>query len=216
MPAPRPVTNGAGMSDTPQTYLVSPPEPGEGFADALARLLDGAEVACVRLDLASRDESRIVRVADAVREVCHARDVACVISDHPGLVARLGLDGLHWRGPAPQVRKLRADLGADAILGAFCGASRHDGMTAGELGADYVSFGPAGATGLGSGDQADADLFAWWSETIELPVVAEGALDEATIRALAPVADWFALGEEVWRADDPLAALRFLQAAMAP
>ena len=202
------------MTDLPQTYLISPPEPGEGFADDLARILDGTEVACVRLDLATRDEGRVVRMADAAREVCHARDVACVLTDHAALAARLGLDGVHWRGPAAQVRKLRSDLGADAIVGAFCGTSRHDGMTAGELGADYVSFGPVGSTALGTGERAERDLFAWWSETIEVPVVAEGTMDEATIRALAPVADWFALGEEIWRTDDQLAVLRTLQAAM--
>ena len=202
------------MTETPQTYLISPPEPGETFTDDLARLLDGAEVACVRLEFATKDEERIVRLADAAREVCHVRDIACVMSDHAGLAARLGLDGVHWRGPAAQVRKLRAELGADAILGASCGTSRHDGLTAGELGADYVSFGPAGSTALGTGERAESELFAWWSDTIELPVVAEGALDEGVIRSLAGVADWFALGEEVWAADEPLDALRTLQSAM--
>ena len=203
------------MPESPKTYLISPPEPGERFADDLSRLLDGAEIACVRLDLASRDEARVTRIADAAREVCHARDVACVLSDHPALAGRLGLDGVHWRGATAQIRDLRRDLGDDAVVGAFCGASRHDGMVAGELGADYVAFGPAGETALGSGARAGRDLFAWWSETIEVPVVAEGALDEATIRDLASVADWFALGDEVWRSDDPLAELRRLQAAMA-
>ena len=37
---------------------------------------------------------------------------------------------------------------SDAIVGAFCGTSRHDGMTAGEMGADYVSFGPVAAVSL--------------------------------------------------------------------
>ena len=202
------------MTDLPQTYLVSPPDPHDAFADDLARLLDAAEIACVRLELATRDEARLTRLADAAREVCHARDVACVLSDHPALAIRLGLDGMHWRGPVSQLRTLRADLGGDAILGAFCGTSRHDGMTAGELGADYVAFGPVGTTALGDGARASREVFEWWSEMIELPVVAEGALDERTIRDLAPVADWFALGEEVWSAGDPVAALQRLQDAM--
>ena len=74
------------------------------------------------------------------------------------------------------MRKVRKDLGPDAIIGAFCGDSRHDGMTAGELGADYVSFGPVGPTGLGDGRLAALELFQWWSEMIEVPCVAEGAL----------------------------------------
>jgi thiamine-phosphate pyrophosphorylase len=59
----------------------------------------------------------------------------------------------------------------------------------------------------------EADLFAWWSEMIEVPVVAEGALDEALVRALAPATDFFALGPEVWGVDDPVDALRRLHAA---
>jgi len=49
---------------------------------------------------------------------------------------------------------------------------------------------------------------------IELPVVAEGALDAGLIRDLAPVTDFFALGPEVWSADDPVAEMGRLIAAM--
>ena len=195
------------MAEPPRIMLITPPEIADGFADALARVLDGAEIGCLRLAPASRDEGRVVRAADAVREVAHARDVALVIEDHAALVAPLGLDGVHLSDGARSVRRLRAELGADAIVGAFCGASRHDGMTAGEMGADYVSFGPVGATALGHGARAEADLFAWWSEVVEVPVVAEGALDAEALDAVAAAADWLALGEEVWGRDDPLAAL---------
>jgi thiamine-phosphate pyrophosphorylase len=87
-------------------------------------------------------------------------------------------------------------------------------MTAAEIGADYVSFGPVGRTALGTGEAAPFALFEWWSEMIEVPVVAEGALDEDLVRSLSPVTDFFALGDEVWRADDPAAALGRLIAAM--
>ena len=152
--------------------------------------------------------------ADCLREIAHARDVAIVLSDHVLLAQRLGLDGVHLSDGARSVRRARKDLGADAVVGAFCGVSRHDGMTAGEAGADYISFGPAGRTALGDGTHAERELFEWWSEMIELPVVAEGALTEATIADLAPVTDFFGIGPEIWEADDPLAALRRLMAAM--
>ena len=46
---------------------------------------------------------------------------------------------------------------------------------------------------------------------IELPVVAEARLkardDLEMIRTLAPVTDFFGIGEEIWRADDPVAQL---------
>jgi len=202
-------------TDRPQVYLLTPPDPDRpGFAEALARVLDAAPVACVRLAMARADEAAVTRTADALRAVAHARDVPLVIETHVGLVARLGLDGVHLTDGPRSVRAARKALGGEAIVGAHCGASRHDGMTAGEAGADYIAFGPVGATGLGTGVRAERDLFAWWSEMIELPVVAEGALDAALVADLAPVTDFFALGEEVWAAEDPAAALTTLMRAM--
>ena len=201
------------MTDAPQIYLVTPPEIDAGFADRLSSVLDACPVACLRLSLATGDVERVTRAADACREVAHRFDVPLVVTDHAALVAPLGLDGVHLSDPRA-VRALRRDWGPDPIVGAFCGASRHGGMVAGEAGADYVAFGPVGATPLGTGARAEVDLFAWWSETMELPVVAEGALDAGDIAALAPVADFVALGEAVWSADDPAARLRAFAAAL--
>ena len=206
----------ADAPDRPQITLLTPPELELAtFPGLLAACLDAVPVACLRLVLSTRDEDRIGRAADALREVAHARDVPVVIEGHVALAQRLGLDGVHLTDGARSVRKVRKELGADAIVGAFCGASRHDGLTAGELGADYVAFGPVGASALGDGRRAERDLFAWWSEMIEVPCIAEGELDAALVCDLAPVTDFFGLGPEVWGADDPVAALRALDAAMA-
>ena len=80
-------------------------------------------------------------------------------------------------------------------------------ISAGEAGADYVAFGPVGSGALLRGDCADIDLFEWWAEVIEVPVVAEGGLDAALIETLAPLADFIALGPEIWSAPDPAATL---------
>lgn len=203
-------------TEQPQIYLITPPdfEP-DVFATRLADVLDRHEVSCVRLSLATRDEDRIARAADACREVTHARDVALVIDSHIMMVERLGLDGVHLPDGPRSVRAARRALGEDAIVGAFCGTSRHDGISAGEAGADYVSFGPVGATALGDGRRADRDLFTWWSEMVELPVVAEGALDAETVASLAPVSDFLAFGEEIWGEMDASAALQRMHDMMA-
>ena len=201
--------------DRPQIYLITPPAVDlEVFPDTLGQVLDGVEIACVRLELASRDEAEVSRAADTLRETCHARDVALVITDHVLLSERLGLDGVHLSDAARSVRSARKALGSDAIVGSFCGTSRHDGMNAGEAGADYVSFGPVGASALNDGARADFDLFQWWSEMIEVPVVAEGALTIDDIRNLAPVTDFFGIGQEIWSADVPLDNLKAMIEAM--
>ncbi len=201
--------------DRPQITLITPPAPDlDTFPDRLARVMDAVEIACLRLALATTDGDLLGRAADSLREVAHQRDVAVVIERHVLLAARHGLDGVHLPDGARGVRLARKELGPEAIVGAHCGTTRHEGITAGEAGADYVVFGPVGETGLGSGARAPRELFEWWSEMIEIPVIAEGGLDAALVADLAPVTDFFAIGEEIWHTDDPVAALRALVAAM--
>lgn len=201
--------------EQPQIYLVTPPafDPAD-FADRLAGVLDGTDIACVRLALASQDADDLTRAADALRSVCHARDVPLVLAGPPAPALRLGLDGVHLADGPRSVRAARKELGADAILGAYCGQSRHDGMTAGEIGADYVSFGPLAPHPILGETAAPRELFSWWSEMIEVPVVAEGALTRDLVAEFAPVTDFFAVGAEIWRTEDPLAALLDLTAPL--
>lgn len=202
-------------TDRPQITLITPPafDP-EVFPERLAAVLDSTDIACVRLSLASRDQDLIARAADACRVVAHARDVAIVIDTHLLLVERLGLDGVHLPDGARSVRRARKDLGADAIIGCHGGVTRHEGISAAEAGADYVAFGPVGATTLGTGAQAPFDLFEWWSEMIEVPVIAEGALTADLVAQLGPVTDFFGVGEEIWSTEDPIASLRALLAPL--
>jgi thiamine-phosphate pyrophosphorylase len=195
-----------------QIYLITPPVfAAEDFAPRLAAALDAVPVACVRLAMAGSDEVAIARAADSLREIAHARDVALVVERHVLLAARHGLDGVHLPDGARSIRFARKELGPDAIVGAACGNTRHEGLAAAEAGADYVSFGPV-AGSLGSGALAPRELFEWWSEMIEVPVVAEGGLDTGRLTDLAQVTDFFGLGEEIWRHDDPAAELRRLEA----
>ena len=201
--------------DRPQIYLIAPPDLDlAAFPDGLARVLDAVDVACLRFGLATGDADHIGRAADALRTVAHDRDVAVVVETHLAIAERHGLDGVHLVDGARSIRAARKALGPDAIVGAFCGTTRHEGMNAAEAGADYVAFGPAGETLLGTGALAGRELFAWWSEMIEVPVVAEGGLTAALVADLAPVTDFLGIGPEIWRQDDPPAALRSLLAAI--
>lgn len=203
--------------EAPQIYLITPPEIDVArFPDLLGRVLDAQDIACVRLALSTRDEAQIARTADALRDITHARDVALVIESHTLMVERLGLDGVHLTDGARSIRHARKTLGEEAIVGSFCADSRHDGMSAGEAGADYICFGPVQASGLDDGSHAPLELFQWWSEVIEVPVVAEGALDEALIRTLSPHTDFFGIGPEIWATPDPVKTLAALTAAMTP
>jgi thiamine-phosphate pyrophosphorylase len=200
-------------ADTPaRLYLATPEsfEP-EAFAALLDRALAAHPVACVRLDLGAAPEDQWRAAANHLLPVAHAHDVALVIAEHHRLVAPLGLDGVHLATSRATVRDVRKALGQDRIVGAFAGTSRHMGMTFAEAGADYVSLGPVGETGaLGDGQRAGDDLFEWWAETIETPVVAEGGVSSADAARLAPYADFVVPDPAVWTApegiEDALAA----------
>ncbi|WP_456388149.1 thiamine phosphate synthase [Profundibacter sp.] len=205
------MTDQTSTKEQAQLYLITPPVIDlETFPALLGKVLDVAPVACLRLALASKDENVIIKTGDALREICHARDIAIVIENHLIMVDRLGLDGVHLTDGARTVRYARKELGDDAIIGTYCAASRHDGMNAGEASAEYVSFGPCGDNALGDGSVVPTDLFQWWSDVVEVPVVAEGALTVDVIKTLSSVTDFFAIGEEIWNTDDPVAAFKTL------
>lgn len=198
------------MPDAPQLYLMTPTgAQTSALGPLLSAVMDRFPVACLRIR-GGADEDELGRLADLAREIAHARDVAVVIDDHLRLAQRHGLDGVHLTDGARSIRAARKELGADAIVGAYCGASRHEGITAGEAGADYISFGPVGDFALGRGEPAPLELFQWWSEMIELPVVAEGALTRGLISDLSPACDFIAIGPEIWSAAHPAEALAAL------
>lgn len=200
----------------PRLYLLTPPLSGPStFVDDLSAALDAAPAACVRLRMGVTDEDTLRRTADQLREACHARDVALVLTDHYRLAGQLGVDGVHLSDARLSVRDARKELGRDAIVGAYAGASRHDGMGAAEAGADYVSLGPVAPSALGDGAVAEPHLFQWWSEMIETPVVAEGGVTAAYVGAMRDVADFFAVDAAVWaHPDGPAAGARAVAAAL--
>jgi len=198
------------MTDAPQLYLMTPAgAQASALGPLLTEVMDRFPPACLRIR-AGAEEDELGRLADLAREIAHARDVAVVIDDHVKLAQRHGLDGVHLTDGARSVRYARKELGDDAIVGAFCGSSRHEGMTAGENGADYVSYGPVGDSALYRGEPAGLELFQWWSEMIEVPVVAEGAITRELINSLSPACDFIAIGPEIWGEEDPLDALGLL------
>lgn len=211
-----PNADAAGATPPARLYLVTPPVIGPDFAALLARVFAAAPIACLRLDLGQAPEEEWRAAANLLMPPCHEAEVALVVADHWRLVAALGLDGVHLGDARTPLRDVRKALPRDSILGAFAGASRHRGMTAAEAGADYVSFGPVGDTGLlGDATRAPDELFAWWSEMIETPSVAEGGITEADAARLSATADFIVPDRRLWDDADPAARIGACAAALA-
>lgn len=143
-----------------------------------------------------------------LRQACAGR-AACLVAGDLALALALEADGLQL-DPAPaDLTLIRARLGAERIIGAVCGRSRHAAMVAGEAGADYIVLGePAGG--------ADPELLAligWWHELFVLPCLVACATSEEAVALAGAGADLLAIGPALWH--DP-AALARLRAAIEP
>ena len=205
-PPPRPL---------PRLYLATPlVEEPQALLELLPSVLAQADVAAVLLRLKHSDPrtliSRIKMLAPAIQD----QGAALLLEGHPDLVARAGADGAHLAGIAALEEALPT-LKPDRIAGAGGLASRHDAMTAGELGADYVLFGEPDARGERPSLAAICDRLEWWDELFELPSVGFAA-EVSEVAALASAgADFILLGDFVWQAaEGPLAALRAAEAAI--
>lgn len=199
----------------PRLYLLTPRqfEPA-AFAASLASVFAAGDVACLRLRLGDGGEPQARAAIAALKPVCDAHDVALLIEDAFALAAETGLDGVHLTRASADIRPVRDALGPDGVIGVWCGPSRHEGLVAGERGADYASFGPlSGDPALLTGPLVDAELFDWWQSMIELPVVAEGGVTPAIAASLVGAADFVTLDASIFDAD-PAAAVRDAQAAI--
>ncbi|MEM6943654.1 MAG: thiamine phosphate synthase [Pseudomonadota bacterium] len=211
------------MTDAPRLYLVTPRDADPAMlVEPLEVALGTGLVACLRLDLDTRDEADWTTAVNHLMPVCHAADVPLVVTDQPDLVVRLGVDGVHLATLDLGLKKLRQSFGDERIIGASGGAGRHRAMSLAEAGADYVSLGPVSPVspvspvipgGTSAEGVAGDDLFAWWAEMIETPVVAEGGVDLAAARRLRETADFLAPDPAlVWA--DPVAALQAFAEAL--
>ncbi len=157
------------------TRLMLRLEVSDGAAERLAAVLAAAPVASVVIAPAAGRPLTAASVRPLVSAGQKA-GVAMLIEGAPALVRASGADGVHLPGSeaSDQVyAAARALLGGGAIIGADAGRMRHDAMTLGENGADYVAFGIADLVR----DRDDAierqlELIEWWAALFEIPCVA--------------------------------------------
>jgi thiamine-phosphate pyrophosphorylase len=193
----------------PRLYLATPAvDDPQALLGALADLLKAADIAAVLLRLKPSDPrtliSRIKTLAPAIQD----QGAALLLEGHVDLVARAGADGAHLSGLEAFEEALPM-LKPDRIAGVGGLATRHDSMTAGELGADYVLFGEPDARGHRPSPDAICERLQWWDEVFELPSVGFAGTLEEIGAFTAAGADFILAGDFIWTAaEGPLASLR--------
>lgn len=200
-----------------QLYLISPLDMGGTFPDRLAAALDAGPVAAFQFRAKGLDEHACARLAEPLQALCAAHDTAFIVNDSAKLAKRLGADGVHLGQQDGPVREARQLLGREAQIGVTCHASRHLAMEAGEAGADYVAFGAFFPSSTKETEhRPEPELLTWWSTLFELPCVAIGGITPANCGPLvAAGADFLAVSNAVWGAQDIPAAIRAFDEAIA-
>jgi thiamine-phosphate pyrophosphorylase len=187
----------------PRLYLVTPVVDDPSLlAASLPGLLAGADIAAVLVRLHAADPrgmiSRVKVLAPAIQNAG-----AALLLDGELLDGQLELVAGARAARAQQTR-LKAQgealpaLKPDRIAGCGGLVTRHDSMSAGESGADYVLFGEPDAQGKRPSPDAIAERLQWWAELFEPPCVGYAATREEAYEFALAGADFVLVGDFVW------------------
>lgn len=170
---------------------------GNSVAEALVAALEAATVATVMI-VPDATAERATPVITSLVGLVQKRGAAALIANNWALARMVKADGVHLTWSKDQIeifRSARAELCDQFIIGADAGRSRHEAMTLGEAGADYVAFGiPPHVEDRETAEARQIDLIAWWSAIFEIPCVASDVTSSSHAQRLARAgADFVAL-----------------------
>ncbi|MCP3473749.1 thiamine phosphate synthase [Bradyrhizobium sp. CCGUVB1N3] len=207
--------NSAPARPAPRLYLATPlvDDPASLLGE-LPALLAAADVAAVLVRLKETDQRTMISRVKALAPVVQKTGAALLLDGHVELVARGGADGAHLTGIAA-LEEAMPSLKPDRIAGVGGLATRHDSMSAGEMGADYVLFGEPDADGQRPSVQAIAERLDWWAELFEPPCIGFATTLAEAFEFATAGADFVLVGDFIW-ADPrgPKAALIDAEAAI--
>ena len=145
-----------------------------------------------------------VEQAREILPLCKQYQVPLIINDSVELCLMLGADGVHIGADDGNIAEVRAQLGADKILGASC-YNRFDlALNAQQAGASYVAFGACFASSTKPhAPVATLDLFSQAKAQLSIPAVAIGGISLINASSVINVgADSIAVINAIFSADD--------------
>jgi thiamine-phosphate pyrophosphorylase len=189
------------------TQVVDDPSP---LIASLPGLLAACDIAAVLLRLAPADPRSLISRIKALAPAVQNGGAALLIEGNAELVARSGADGAHLTG-IEALQEALPTLKPGRIAGVGGLVTRHDSMSAGEAGADYVLFGEPDGRGQRPSAEAISERLQWWAELFEPPCVGFAATIEEAGEFAGAGADFVLVGDFIWA--DPRGAAAALMDA---
>lgn len=193
-------------------YVIIDPEVARGRDEAqIAREAIAGGATMVQLRDKTRDKGEMLRVAEAIADVCRHEGALFITNDHVDVALAVGADGVHVGQKDLPVAVVRRLMGPNHIIGASTN-NANEARKAEEDGADYVSVGRLFPTGSKADTRpATLDTLRAVKATVKLPVCAIGGINESNVDSvIAAGADIVSVIAAVVAAPDIRAAARAL------
>ena len=186
-------------------FLVTPFERSEAFSQAFASALSGGDVACLLVDGDRSDERAFVDASAPYVQTAQDADIAVLVMDDTRLAGRLDADGVHLREPKALDTEEQEKLQERGLIVGTGGINtRHLALQTGERGFDYLFFGRTDRDATDDNHPKTETLALWWAEMMAIPCVAlAGTSDEAFIKLAEGGAEFIAVREQIWQANNP-------------
>lgn len=180
--------------------LIADPKKGGGMeAPRVLDALSGGDVASLILVGDAMEETEFQNYCEAIVPAAQARGVAVVISGDSRVVGRVGADGIHLETGKAEIGDAVRKHDGRLIVGAGGAKTRHDALELGEAQPDYIFFGRFGYDQDPVPHPRNLDLAKWWAEIVNVPCIAQGGSDIASVEAVAATgAEFVALSSAVF------------------
>ncbi|MCO5146593.1 MAG: thiamine phosphate synthase [Mesorhizobium sp.] len=179
--------------------LIADPNKGGMEAQRVVDALSGGDVASLILVGGSVEDAAFQAYCEAIVPSAQAKGVAVLISGDSRIVGRVGADGIHLETGKAEIDAAVRKHDGRLIVGAGGAKTRHDALELGEAQPDYIFFGRFGYDQDPAPHPRNLDLAQWWAEIVNVPCIAQGGSDIASVEAVAATgAEFVALSSAVF------------------
>jgi thiamine-phosphate pyrophosphorylase len=195
----------------PRLFLITPSSLRiEDFLPQLESALAAGDVACLLVTANGMEDAELQKVAAQIAPLAQAAGAALLIQNDTRVAGRIRADGVHCDTDFEDLKLAIETFKPEQIVGAGAIRTRHEAMQLAEAGIDYVFFGLLDLPEAPEAHRKTIDFAIWWSDLFEIPCVALGGSDLASLGETARAgADFIALRSAIWEhPEGPGAAVR--------